>query len=153
MKPIIVPPGGGKEVCAFGDTVIFKVVGEQTGSDVTVAMAITPPGGGPPPHMHRNEHEIFIIESGEIELWSDGEWTPAAPGSVVFLPKGVPHSFRNAGSTPSRMWVVATPSGFESFFGKCSKEFAAGGPPDMDRLLQICAEHGIEVLGPPPGAH
>jgi len=153
MQPIIVQPGEGKEVCAFGDTVVFKLVGEQTGSDVVIGLAITPPGNGPPLHVHHNDHEIFIMESGDIEVNVLGQWKKAPPGSVVFLPKGVPHQFRNAGQTPSRHWVICTPSGFETFFERCAAIYAQGGPPDMGQIMQACADHGMEILGPPPGPH
>src|SRR5512134_1294568 len=115
MRPIIVRPGEGREVSAFGDTIVFKLVGDQTGNEVTIGQAVTPPGGGPPLHVHHNDHEIFIMESGDIEVFVDEEWQKAPAGSVVFLPKGVPHKFRNAGSVPSRHWVIVAPSGFEAF--------------------------------------
>lgn len=153
MKPMIVLPGEGKEVRAFGDTIVFKVVGEQSENGVTIGLAITPPGGGPPLHVHRREDEIFIIVSGDLEMNVLGEWMKAPPGSVVFLPRDVPHQFKNVGSEPSHHWVICTPSGFESFYEKCSAVFAAGGPPDMERILAICAEHGAEIVGPPPAAH
>lgn len=153
MRPIIVPPGGGKEICAFGDTIQFKFGGIESESRITLGMVTTPPGGGPPLHVHRAEDEVFIIESGDIEVNVEGQWQKAVPGSAVFLPRGVPHQYRNAGQVPSRHWVVAAPSGFESFFEKCAAVFSAGGPPDMGRIMQICAEHDCEILGPPAGAH
>ena len=153
MQPIIVQPGEGKEVRAFGDTIVFKVVGSQTNDGITIGMAVTPPGGGPPLHVHRREDEIFLIVSGDLEMNVLGEWKKALPGSVVFLPRDVPHQFRNVGSEPSHHWVICTPSGFEGFYEKCGEVFAKGGPPDMGRILEICAEHGAEIVGPPPGAH
>lgn len=153
MHPIIVQPEEGKELCAFGDTILFKIDGSLTGCDLTIGLAITPPGGGPPLHVHHVEHEVFIIESGDLEMNIGGEWKKAAPGSVVFLPRDVPHQFRNVGQTPSRHWVICTPSGFEHFFEKAAAIFAQPGPPDLERVLAAAGEHGMEVLGPPPGAH
>jgi len=153
MQPIIVHPGEGHEVTAFGDTIVFKLVGGQTGNDLTLGLVITPPGGGPPPHVHHHDHEIFIMDSGDIEVNVGGEWKKSPPGSVVFLPKGVPHTFRNAGDTPSRHWAIVTPSGFETFFERCAGIFAEGGPPDIEKVMAACADHGLEILGPPPGRH
>ncbi|MBS1724324.1 MAG: cupin domain-containing protein [Armatimonadetes bacterium] len=153
MEPIIIQPHEGKELSAFGDVIVFKLQGGQTGNDITIGMAITPPGGGPPLHVHHREHEIFIIESGDLEMNVHGEWKKAPPGSVVFLPKDVPHQFRNAGATPSRHWVIATPSGFEDFYDRAAAVFAAPGPPDIEKVLAAAADYGMEVIGPPPGAH
>jgi mannose-6-phosphate isomerase-like protein (cupin superfamily) len=153
MQPIIVQPEEGKSLCAFGDTIQFKLIGAQTGNDITLGHVTVAPGGGPPLHVHHREHETFIIESGDLEMNIGGEWKKAAPGCVVFLPKDVPHQFRNAGATPATFWAIATPSGFESFFERAASIFAEEGPPDIARIVQVANDHGMEVLGPPPGAH
>lgn len=153
MRPILVRPDEGREVCAFGDTIVFKLVGEQTGNAVTIGLAVTPPGGGPPLHIHHRDDEIFIMQSGDLEVWVDDAWQKAPPGSVVFLPKGVPHMFRNAGTEPSRHWVIVGPSGFETFFSQCGEVFAAGGPPDFGKIKAACADHGYEILEKPPVPH
>lgn len=70
-------------------------------------------------------------------------------GAVVYVPRGNVHAFRNAGDSPSTMWILTTPSGFETFFSRCAAEFAKAGGPDMARVLAIGAEHGIHFL--PPG--
>ncbi len=152
MDPLIILPSEGKELTAFGDTCVFKLVGEQTGNAVTIALVLTPPGGGPPLHVHRIDHEIFIVESGQLEVNIRGDWKRAPAGSVVFLPKDVPHQFRNVGESTSRHWVVATPSGFEGFFEKAAELFAHDGPPNMEQILQAANEHGMEIVGPPPGS-
>ena len=153
MQPIIVLPGDGNEVTAFGDTILFKVVGDHTENNLSIGLATTPPGNGPPLHVHLNDNEVFIMISGDIEVEVGGEWKKAPPESVVFLPKGVPHRYRNAGETTSKHWVLVTPSGFENFFQQCSAVFAAGGAPDFAQIKAISADHNVEILGPPPGAH
>ena len=92
---------------------------------------------------------MFIIDSGDVEFLIDGDWKKAPPGTVAFLPKGVPHTFRNAGQTESRMWVIVAPSGFEDFFTQCASAFGADGQPDMAKVMQVCEAHGIEILAPP----
>jgi mannose-6-phosphate isomerase-like protein (cupin superfamily) len=153
MQPIIVGPQDGKSVTAFGDTIVFKLVGSQTGNGVTIGVATAPPGGGPPLHVHHREDEIFIVESGDMEVNVGGEWLTAAPGSLIYLPKDVPHQFRNAGQTTLRFWMIAMPSGFEGFYERCEEIFAAGGPPNMEKIFEACSDFGLEILGPPPGAH
>ena len=34
--------------------------------------------------------------------------------------------------------------GIEIFFARCAEEFAKPSGPDMDRIIQISREHGIE---------
>lgn len=134
---------------AFGDTLQVKLSGDDTNGSLAVALAATPPGHGPPPHIHHNEDELFIILEGSFKFLGNDGWSgPVGPGTVVYTPRGVRHTFQNAGTEVGRHWVLATPSGFERFFGQCAEVFAAGQPPDMQRILAICGEHGLEFVPP-----
>jgi mannose-6-phosphate isomerase-like protein (cupin superfamily) len=142
----IVPPSGGKVIRAFGDEITVHLGASDTGGKYTMCTCVTPPGGGPPPHYHLNEDEWFVVLEGRAEFFKDDAWADAPVGTVVFTPRGVVHSFRNAGDTPLRMLLHTAPSGFETFFARCEGEFAKAGPPDMARLVQIAAEHGIHFV-------
>ena len=133
---------------AFGDSVQFLLTGEQTDGELTMFLESTGPGGGPPPHYHANEDEWFYPLEGRVEFFKDGEWTEVPMGTVVYLPKGVIHTFRNCGDSPLKMLVHTRPSGFENFFIACAAEFDKPGEPDMAALMQICESHGIHILAP-----
>lgn len=148
LKPFIVAPDEGSTYTAFGGTVQFKLTGENTNGALNLGMGITAPGTGPLRHVHHEDDEIFIIVEGDEEMWIDDNWVKVAPGAVVFLPKGVPHTFRNVGSTPSKHWVITVPTGFDEFFRKFAEQFAAG--PDFGKIAAICQEHKVEILERPP---
>lgn len=144
----ITTPGTGKVLRAFGDEMTVLLSGEQTGGAFTMVEVVTPPGGGPPPHCHENEDEWFLVKEGRIELWSGGEWKEVPAGTVIFLPRGVPHTYRNCGDAPLRILVHAAPAGFEIFFERMAGIFAAPGGPDMQMIGEAAAEHGIRFLPP-----
>jgi quercetin dioxygenase-like cupin family protein len=150
VKPIIVPAGEGTELRAFGDVLSVLLGGEQTGGMLAVMFDVTPPGGGPPLHVHSKEDELFLVVEGRISYCVEGVWTEVGPGGAVFLPRGSAHCYRNVGTTPSRQWILTTPSGFEQFFARCADEFAKPGGPDRSRIVEICRNQGIELLGEPP---
>jgi mannose-6-phosphate isomerase-like protein (cupin superfamily) len=150
--PVVVHAGDGPVLEAFGDVIQVKLGGKHTGGALAVGFGTTPPGGGPPPHRHSNEDELFLVVEGRLDFLVAGEWVEVGPGGLVYIPRGAVHTFRNAGEEHSRQWVLTTPSGFERFFEACATVFAAGGTPDLTRITEICAEHGIEILAPPPGA-
>jgi quercetin dioxygenase-like cupin family protein len=150
-KPIIVQPGNGQELNDFGNTLSVILAGEQTGGTLALALEVTPPGGGPPLHVHSHEDELFLVVEGRISYYTEGSWTEVGVGGAVYLPRGVVHSYRNVGTTPSRQWILTTPAGFEKFFAHSADEFAKPGGPEMNRIVEIHREHGIELLGEAPG--
>lgn len=145
-------PGEGKLLRALGDEVTVLLSGEQTAGAFTMVQVLTPPGGGPPPHCHAHEDEWFLILEGRAELWKEGVWSEVPAGTAIFLPRGIPHTYRNCGETPLRMIVHAAPAGFEVFFERMAAACADPGEPDMERIVGIAAEHGISFLPPPGGA-
>jgi mannose-6-phosphate isomerase-like protein (cupin superfamily) len=145
-EPLIVQPGPGTDLHAFGNILTVMLSGEQTSGALSLMSEVTPPGGGPPLHTHSREDEIFIVIEGSIRDFTAGQWTEVGPDGVVYLPHGTEHTYRNVGTTPSRHWIITAPSGFESFFAACAAEFARSGGPVEDRILDIHHEHGIELL-------
>jgi quercetin dioxygenase-like cupin family protein len=59
------------------------------------------PGGHTPDHTHPFEHENFVVE-GRGRVLIGATWHNVVPGSVVFVPAGVRHTYANAGETPFR---------------------------------------------------
>jgi len=150
-RPLIVQPGAGPELQAFGNTLSVLLSGEQTNQVLSVMIETTPPGGGPPLHVHSNEDEIFLVIEGRISYYAAGSWTEVGAGGAVYLPRGAAHCYRNIGATPSRHWIITAPAGFEQFFADCAEEFARPGEPDQERIVAIHHQHGIELLGEPGG--
>lgn len=142
----LIPPHAAPVIRAFGDEMILHLGSSETGGRYTMFTLVTPPGGGPPPHAHRDEDEWFLVLEGRAEFLANGEWTGASPGTAVFAPRGSVHGFRNTGDTPLRMLVQTAPAGFEIFFARCAEVFTRPGPPDMPLLAQIAGEHGIRFV-------
>ena len=149
-RPVLIQPDDGEVFGAFGDIIQVKLGRQQTGGNLALGLCTTAPGGGPPPHVHHKEDELFIIVEGTMSFWANNEWRDLGPGGVVFLPRDVPHTFKNNSTSPVKMWVLTAPSGFEVFFGRCAKAFATAGAsgPDMAQIMQIAGEHGIEFVKP-----
>ena len=142
MVACIVPNATKAPLRAFGDEAEILLSGADTDGKFTMWLETTPPGGGPPPHYHENEDEWFFVLEGSPEFYVNG-WTKVAPGGTVFVPKGTVHTFRNAGDSHLKMLIHTSPSGFETFFASCAEEFARSSTPDMERILEISAKHGI----------
>ena len=58
-----------------------------------------------PPHKHEHE-EIMIVVEGTVEANMDGVKQTVPAGSVVVFGSNQMHNARNAGTTPSRYYIV-----------------------------------------------
>ncbi len=148
MKPTITPADEGKKVNILGTAMLIRIHGRDTGGVVSVVETHDLPGGGPPPHIHQREDETFQILEGEYEFTVEGKTIPAKPGTTLFAPRGVAHTYRYVGQHPGRLMCVITPAGFEEFF----EEIGAMSPQqqqDIPRVIEIGKKFGLEILPPP----
>jgi quercetin dioxygenase-like cupin family protein len=67
---------------------------------------------GPEPHVHREHADVFYVVEGELtfELGAEAKTVPAPAGTLVLVPAGVAHSFRNDGSATARFLNAHAPS-------------------------------------------
>jgi quercetin dioxygenase-like cupin family protein len=151
IDPIAVGPGEGDTIEGpAGGPLTFKVRGEHTNGTLTAFENVVAPGDGPPLHVHGAEDEAWYVLGGELRFRLGDELAAAPTGTFVFVPRGTPHCFQNAGETPARILVLFTPSGMERFFDR----FAAlpAGAVDPGQFRSIGAEVGMDVIGPPMAA-
>ncbi len=69
-------------------------------------------------------------------------------GDFVFVPRDIPHRFRNIGETKGTILLTLEPGGLEIFFEELA---AVSGPPDPAKVAPIFEKYGLELLRPPLG--
>jgi quercetin dioxygenase-like cupin family protein len=142
------------EVWHAGGRLAILADAEATDGLLGVVDEQLPQGTTAPVHLHTNEDEVFIVLDGAMRFWRGDEVLEATAGSVVVLPRGVPHSFV-VDSPRARALNLVTPAGFEEFFRKVGNEPLHEGLPDapaddIDRLVRAAAEMDVSIVGPPP---
>ena len=123
---------------------------------ISIVAHLLPGGFGPPLHIYRDEDETFYILEGEFRFKQGGAIRHARSGEVVYLPKGVPHGFRVLSAGGGRCLTV-TRGGFEAMLRSASRSATAVILPEQveptpamqARLAALCAENGIDLIGPP----
>ena len=100
------------------DALTFKARGEQTNGALTLFENVIAPGDGPPLHTHADEDESWYVLQGALRFRLGDDIADAPAGAFVFVPRGTPHCFQNAGAQPARIIVMFTPSGMERFFDR-----------------------------------
>jgi mannose-6-phosphate isomerase-like protein (cupin superfamily) len=132
----------------------IKVRGSET-NDAWSMHEVTCPGGDMPPlHVHHRDDEAFYVLVGELTLFVGDRKLQLGAGDCAVAPRGVPHTYR-VESDGARVLVVNSPAGFERFVAEAGvpaeAETLPPGPPAIspERLAEIAAGYGIEILGPP----
>ena len=133
MKPL-------KSFTVFGEPVEVLVDSQMTNGAFSVITQTSPPGGGPPPHGHTNEDEVFTVLEGDFEIFDGTAWHPLPPGSTARGVRGGVHCFRNSGTGPGKMQIIISPSGLEEYLEEISP---LAIPQDMDKLLEVSERYGI----------
>ncbi|WP_199440240.1 quercetin 2,3-dioxygenase [Umezawaea beigongshangensis] len=148
-----VPAGHGPTTWFDGNVYTVKVSAETTGGSLSVLESSILPGSGPPLHVHTGEDEAFYVLSGQLEFQVGDERFTGRAGDFVFVPRGTPHRFENAGTHVAHTIFVYTPGGFEQFFLEVGEPAVPGapvpkwGPAEFERATAAAARFGWEGPG------
>ncbi len=147
------PTDGHQALWMLNSLLVERATGDDTGGAYTVHEQWITPAGNPPPHVHRDEDEAFVVLSGSIEVTVGDATVAVGPGGFAFGPRGVPHTYAVT-SDVARLLVISTPSGAERFFRAVGAPAATLGlpepaAPDVAAVVATAASHGITILPPP----
>jgi quercetin dioxygenase-like cupin family protein len=160
---MIVPAGAGAAIGSSGMT--LKVGAEQSARWSMFEVEVQP-GFDVGAHRHGEAEELFYVLDGELDLLAfepvvrtGGTWRSwtsesgagvvrGGPGSLMFVPAGVPHAFANPGDSPVRMLFHVAPSGHERYLQELAEMLEGDGPPDQEALVALRLRHDIEQLTP-----
>jgi mannose-6-phosphate isomerase-like protein (cupin superfamily) len=153
-RPYVLSSEEGDASWFAGGLMVSKVTGSQTQGHFDLLDQSLPPHYAAPRHIHRREDEAWWVLEGDATFFCGEEELKAGPGSFVFLPMGIEHTFK-VGPNGARLLTMAAPAGFADFVKEAGEPAPAPtipppGPMDVERLARIAATYGIEITGPPP---
>jgi quercetin dioxygenase-like cupin family protein len=151
VNPFAHAPGGGLAVeNPVGGVLTFKAMSAETGGVVTAIETVAAAGEGPPLHVHHESDETIHTLSGQFRIKVGDRLIDAAPGSFVFIPRGTPHTWQNAGDTPARFLAAVMPADprFEEFFVRYAPLPAHERGQETFARLAV-QTRAFDVLGPP----
>jgi mannose-6-phosphate isomerase-like protein (cupin superfamily) len=106
-----------------GDTIwdgpigtVIKVPEAATGGGLSICEMPIAPGYMVPPHTHASTDEWSYVLQGRVGARIAGDEFTAGPGSWILKPRGLMHTFWNAGPEPARIIELLMPGRFETFF-------------------------------------
>jgi mannose-6-phosphate isomerase-like protein (cupin superfamily) len=141
----VIGPDEGEHVQLLALGVRFLIDGEMTGGRFSLVEHPLPPRRlGAPLHTHANEDEYSYIVRGRVGIQLGEEVLEADPGDLIFKPRGVPHTFWNAGDEEVRLLELISPAGFENYFRELAPLLATG---DLTNPLiaDVRARYGLDL--------
>jgi quercetin dioxygenase-like cupin family protein len=141
----VLGPMEGEEVRLLALGVRFMIDGEQTGGRFSLVEHPLPPRRlGAPLHTHTHEDEYSYVLQGRVGVQLGEDVLEAGPGDLVFKPRGIPHTFWNAGDTDVRLLELISPAGLENYFRDLAPILATGDLSDP-RIQEIRARYGLDL--------
>jgi quercetin dioxygenase-like cupin family protein len=88
-----------ERVAAGTATTRQVLIGPDEAPNFALRRFVIQPGGGMPRHTNTVEHEQYVL-SGRASIVIGDQVLEARTGDVVFIPAGMPHSYRVEGDEP-----------------------------------------------------
>jgi quercetin dioxygenase-like cupin family protein len=145
-----------QEIIRIGPlTVRFLLTGEDTNGSVSVFEVTVPAGQKLSAPAHRNDtyEETLYGIAGTLTWTIEGKAIDVGPGHAICIPRGAVHRFDNFGAEDARQLSIVTPAIMgPAYFREASVvvNAAAGGPPEIAKMVEIFRRHGMTIASPPP---
>ena len=147
-KGIVVPAGGGKHYQdSPGRFFALKLLADQTGQSIMLFEETVPAGTRSTHHLHHDSDEVVWVLEGEFAFKIGDEVFSGGPGTCAFLPRKVPHAWKNNGPGTGRAVFLYTPGNA----GRLIEERIGREQPLSDaERAQALEHHRWQVIGPNP---
>jgi len=138
----LLKPNEGRKTKITGFDAVYRTYKSETGDMLDYFELIVPAGQGAPLHIHHKNDESLHVIGGDFTFQVEETESKAAPGTFLFIPKGIPHKFTNVGTTEGRLIGTFTPAGTFDFFDKLTEL----SQDDFEEIQAYSKKYGHEVL-------
>jgi len=148
---IVVLPGQGQvSSMSPGRSVALKLLGGATGDSIMMFEETVPAGTKSTFHLHHGSDEVAYVLSGEVTFKIGGEITVGGPGTCAFMPRGVPHAWKNTGAETGRVLFLYTPAEAGGLLEEQQRAHRSFASMNEREVAEMCQRHGWEIVGPSP---
>jgi mannose-6-phosphate isomerase-like protein (cupin superfamily) len=134
---------------APGRTAALKLLNQQTGDSVMAFEEVAPAGTETPLHLHHDSDEVMFVLSGEFSFKIGDEFSTGGPGTCAFMPRDIPHAWKNSGTETGRAFFIYTPGAAGKLFEEMRQAQPAASVSGPE-AAQLFRRYGWEIVGPPP---
>lgn len=142
MNVSVVGPGDGELIELGSARVRILEDGSTTAHRLGVGeITVAPHSAGPPQHRHAEHDEGFYVLSGTARFTVGETDYEAAPGTLVMVPPGAPHTFANPSDQPLVMLNTFTPDLYVQYFRDLGEAAADGQPLTGQATIEVMARY------------
>jgi len=127
-----------------GECCLIRVPAADTNGAYSFVEIVSEPGDGTPLHVHQNEVEHLLVLEGTGRFAIGDRIFDAEAGTMVTLPRNIPHAWGNRSSSRLRIAGIVYPGGVEEVL-----RIMAGGDVVID-IPALAERFGVIALGPAP---
>lgn len=128
----------------------FLLQAAQTARTLTMFEFVVPAQARVPiAHSHDAFDETIYGLSGVVTWTLDDQQVRVGPGDVLFIPRGHVHHFVNLDAQDARQLSAITPGLLgPEYFHEIAEVVNAGGPPNVERIMEVMRRHGLRPALP-----
>ena len=149
-KSFIVGPGEGRLLDLGNFEAVVLADATATAGAFTVLQTQGEPSGfGPPLHVHRDAAEAFYVLEGTYLMHVEDRQELCVPGSFVYVPANVVHTFKVVSEEPGKKLNLFSPAAMVGFFEELA-DAETNGTATPELLNEISERNHMGVVGPVP---
>jgi mannose-6-phosphate isomerase-like protein (cupin superfamily) len=148
---IVVQPGQGLVAnYTAGRSIVLKLQCGATDDSIMLFEETIPAGTKSTLHLHHDSDEVAYILSGEITFKMGDEVTVGGPGACAFMPRGVPHAWKNTGAQAARALFLYTPARAGGLIEEQQRTGSNFSSMTETERAEMLRRFDWELLGPSP---
>ena len=150
-KGFVVPAGVGEQHLDSrtpGRSTALKLLGGDTHGSIMMFEQTVPAGTKSWFHLHHDSDEVAWVLEGEVTFLIGDAVSTGGPGTCAFMPRTVPHAWKNSGKGTGRVLFLYTPAVAGGFVEDMVLRPAA--PADEEERKRRLARYRWEIVGSNP---
>jgi mannose-6-phosphate isomerase-like protein (cupin superfamily) len=142
----VIRPGEGTTFSLGGIAArVLVSATDTTGAFAIVEAPINARTLAGPLHTHHNEDALWYVIDGEFGAQVGDQEIHESAGTLIFAPRGLPHTYWNPGSTPARYLEMAWPAGLETYLERLGRLVGQPGPDLLTEVADLSHQFGVEM--------
>src|SRR5262249_53190453 len=101
-------------------------------------------------HLHHDSDEVGYVLSGEITFKIGDDVAVGGPGTCAFMPRAVPHAWKNTGAETARVLFLYTPGKAGGLIEEQQRTGSNFSTMTETARAEMLRRYGWQLLGPSP---